>query len=508
MSWSNSLGEAGPVARALAARCGMLGCGAWWAPLRDEPTALFGPTDASLGPAVKAAVIRWAKDEAPVPEAVGDGKIWLIPVIVVSRRRRNGLLIATSTEDGERSAARTFTALCAMRDDIAKLNESALAVDAFTDQLTESYEHLTMLHRIAREMNRVDEPGLFVRAAVRELSEACENGWAAAVLSPDASAVIRGEGVIGAGNVSNATNFEDASRCASQLIDGGPVPQIVNLDDSPRISARLGRQIVGSGIRLRGEDVGAVMVGRGPGSDHEATSHESQLVETVGTMLGTMLDAARLYQKQEALTLGVISAMTAAIDAKDRYTRGHSERVATLSKQLALAYGMDEKVSHQIYVAGLLHDVGKIGVPERVLLKPGALTDGEMDEIRRHPQIGHDILSPLPGLEDLLPAVLHHHERWDGRGYPHGLSGERIPLSARLMAIADTFDAMSSNRAYRPARSRQRVLEEIRTSAGTQFDPELAPLVDEIDLSVFDQLMARHKLAAIETQKAEELDAA
>jgi len=226
-------------------------------------------------------------------------------------------------------------------------------------------------------------------------------------------------------------------------------------------------------------------------------------VETVSTFAGTLLNTARLYQKQEALYLGIIRAMTSAIDAKDRYTRGHSERVATLARQLALAAGVSGQEAHRIYIAGVLHDVGKIGVPERVLLKPGRLTDDEMDEIRRHPGIGHEILKSLPGLEDILPAVLHHHERWDGEGYPAKLAGGDIPLAARIMAIADTFDAMSSNRAYRPAREREQVLEVIRHCAGSQFDPELAPLILEIDLSEFDRMMARHKLDAADRQSGD-----
>jgi HD-GYP domain-containing protein (c-di-GMP phosphodiesterase class II) len=136
--------------------------------------------------------------------------------------------------------------------------------------------------------------------------------------------------------------------------------------------------------------------------------------------------------------------------------------------------------------------VGKIGVPEAVLCKPGKLTDDEFEKIKLHPQIGYDILKDIPSLRDILPGVLHHHERYDGRGYPHGLSGEDIPLMARIIGVADTFDAMSSNRAYRAKMSRDVVLAEIARCAGTQFDPNLANAFLTLDLSEYDRMVANH----------------
>jgi HD-GYP domain-containing protein (c-di-GMP phosphodiesterase class II) len=122
-----------------------------------------------------------------------------------------------------------------------------------------------------------------------------------------------------------------------------------------------------------------------------------------------------------------------------------------------------------MHIAGLVHDVGKIGVPEAVLLKPGRLTEEEFNWIRKHPGIGYRILKDIPQLKDILPGVLYHHERWDGGGYPQGLSGRQIPLVARLIALADAFDAMSSNRPYRPDLSREHVLDEILKCSGTQL---------------------------------------
>jgi HD-GYP domain-containing protein (c-di-GMP phosphodiesterase class II) len=144
----------------------------------------------------------------------------------------------------------------------------------------------------------------------------------------------------------------------------------------------------------------------------------------------------------------------------------------------------------------MLHDVGKIGVPEAVLRKPGRLTEEEFALVKEHPAVGHTILRDIAALGPMLPGVLHHHERWDGGGYPHGLAGQRIPLMGRVLALADTFDAMSSNRAYRPAAPRQRVLDEIQRCSGTQFDPELVGIFLSLDFNSFDALLGQQAKAS------------
>jgi HD-GYP domain-containing protein (c-di-GMP phosphodiesterase class II) len=190
--------------------------------------------------------------------------------------------------------------------------------------------------------------------------------------------------------------------------------------------------------------------------------------------------------------MGMVRALTASIDAKHRYTRGHSERVSLLAGMMATAMGLPEPTIRTYRLSGLLHDVGKIGVPEAILSKPAKLTDEEFEFIKRHPVIGHEILRGIPGLEDALPGVLHHHEQFGGRGYPEGLAGESIPLLGRVLALCDTFDAMSSSRSYRAAMSRETVLAEITKCAGRQFDPQLAELFVKLDFSPFDALFAQH----------------
>lgn len=170
----------------------------------------------------------------------------------------------------------------------------------------------------------------------------------------------------------------------------------------------------------------------------------------------------------------VVEALTIALDAKHPYTSGHSERVANLSALIAgnLGYGLEE--CRFIHVAGHLHDIGKIGVPDAVLLKDSSLTDEEFASIRRHPELGFEILSKVTALRPFASIVRHHHERWDGRGYPDGLSGAAIPRFSRIIALADAYDAMTSNRAYRLRLSPEAALREIERGSGSQFEPEAA----------------------------------
>jgi putative two-component system response regulator len=186
------------------------------------------------------------------------------------------------------------------------------------------------------------------------------------------------------------------------------------------------------------------------------------------------LRTAELEREKEALRLMSVSiaeTLINAMEAKDVYLRGHSQRVAELAGQLADEMGLDESISDDLRIAGRLHDVGKIGIREAILNKPDSLTPEEFEHVKRHVQIGLDILAPLVHLRTPLNYVEHHHEHWNGAGYPHGLAGEEIPLGARILCAADTFDALTSKRAYREPMAPIAALEHLKIDVGTQFDP-------------------------------------
>ena len=180
------------------------------------------------------------------------------------------------------------------------------------------------------------------------------------------------------------------------------------------------------------------------------------------------------------LNLQAVAALAQALEAKNPYTKGHSERVAEVSEHLAVTLRLPHAQVERIRIAGLLHDIGKIGVPEAVLLKPEPLEDSEYELMKKHPGDGQNILRPISSLADILPTVYHHHERYDGKGYPAGLAGEAIPLWARILGVADTYDAMTSDRPYRKAFPKDYACKEIAKYSGTQFDPKVASAMVEI----------------------------
>ena len=196
-------------------------------------------------------------------------------------------------------------------------------------------------------------------------------------------------------------------------------------------------------------------------------------MSSLGAILGIHTGNFDLYRQQSEFLASVVRALTSAIDAKDPYTCGHSDRVARITVRLAKELGHSTEDLSTMYMAGLLHDIGKIGIDDNVLRKPGRLTNAEFEHIKLHPELGCHILADIKEFEKVLPAVRHHHEQWDGRGYPHGLAGTAIPGIARIVAVADAFDAMTSDRPYRKGMDEARVNQIFRDGAGGQWDAEV-----------------------------------
>jgi HD-GYP domain-containing protein (c-di-GMP phosphodiesterase class II) len=217
---------------------------------------------------------------------------------------------------------------------------------------------------------------------------------------------------------------------------------------------------------------------------------DAALLAPFVSLLELSTRSASRYQELKNLLVGLTRSLTAAIDAKDSYTFGHSERVARISVELGRELKLDDLDLSDIYLAGLLHDIGKIGIRDSVLSKPGKLTPEEFEHIKQHVTIGHSILADLQPIRNLLPGVLYHHERWDGTGYPEGLKGDCIPQLARILAVADSYDAMSTSRPYRQALSPQRVEEILIQGGGTQWDKRV---VDAF-------LRCRHRIHTIRQQ--------
>ncbi|MCA9118976.1 MAG: HD-GYP domain-containing protein [Planctomycetaceae bacterium] len=205
----------------------------------------------------------------------------------------------------------------------------------------------------------------------------------------------------------------------------------------------------------------------------EFGTHEATLMSSSAAILATHARNVELFREREELLVSMVRALVSAIEAKDEYTRGHSERVALYGRRIAEELGLGAEYCERLYLTGLLHDVGKIGVRDAVLRKPGPLTDEEFEEIKQHPDKGWSILQDLEPLNYVLPGVLHHHENYNGRGYPDGLAGEDIPLDGRILAVADAFDAMTSDRPYRTGMPVERAETILKEGSGRQWDADM-----------------------------------
>ena len=227
--------------------------------------------------------------------------------------------------------------------------------------------------------------------------------------------------------------------------------------------------------------IGAVAVGTHD-REHRFSADDVRLLATIANHVTIAVGNIELFSSLQEAYLATVRSLAAAVDAKDPYTRGHSDRVASYARAIAERLGLSHEQCTALEMAAYLHDIGKIGIGEEILRKPGALSDEEMAVMRHHPLIGASILRPVALPWPIAPVVRHHHERFDGTGYPAGLSGEEIPMLARILTVADAYEAMTSDRPYRARRATHEAIEELRRCASLQFDPRaVEALIEELE---------------------------
>ena len=324
----------------------------------------------------------------------------------------------------------------------------------------EESEHV-VIGRLIRRLRISDPPDRFQELATNVLRSSL--GVAAVAWVPRDCY----EPVIVGGSVEGL----DHSRYRSLPVPSGRETMVVRND----VSLQQSRTIPPTVVRYAAVSAGTLgcLIAVNPLDDHPINPDEVERMQYIASLIETQLANAKIYADLKELLFGIIRALTAAIDAKDPYTSGHSERVARVAVRIAEELRMPASKRSDLYVAGLLHDVGKIGIDDDVLKKAGPLTPDEYRRIQAHVEIGVTILKDLKKLHHILPGVRHHHESYDGTGYPDGLSGENIPFEARILAVADSFDAMSSNRPYRKRLSLMQIDEILRKGRGHQWDPDV-----------------------------------
>ncbi|MEQ9455316.1 MAG: HD-GYP domain-containing protein [Phycisphaeraceae bacterium] len=357
-------------------------------------------------------------------------------------------------------------------------------------ELAGTYEELSLIHRLSAhvEYHHAAEP--LLDEAVNDLREVARLRVMALCLADDRPRLtsLRGKVYFPPDAVGDMRLIRSVGQWFITRISGER--HAIHLGQNglpvPDELTGFGRDLVAVAIRHREEVVG-VLFGADRFDGQAIDAVDIDRVETLASSLSIFLHNAILFAEMQSMFLGTLRALSASIDAKDSYTHGHSHRVALLTRLLAEKIDLDDHRIERLYLSALVHDLGKIGVPEAVLTKDGPLTDEEYDAIKLHPQIGARILADIEAMTDLMPGVLSHHERWSGGGYPQGLSGNAIPFSGRVIALADSFDAMRSRRSYRRAMNHQEALDQIRQGKGMQFDPELAEAFCELDFSTYNQ---------------------
>lgn len=493
-----------------------------------NPTGQFTPTcgfckavyNSHGGPCMPAAQNVGTQVASQAKPVAGSSEIGcsIIGVPVYKRRRLAGAVVAcfpTTQMLDEESMARMCDRLCLDREVMSHLAVGACRHEAgrskylinvldwlvqdqqglqvaegelatLSTNLANTYEELSLVYAISGSMRVTQKPRQFLQRVCDELLEVVSLAGATAVVyqrdESDEEEIVVTAGEIGLDDsqvkllVYNELEPRFA-KSARTHVDNNFVPPS---------DGRFGRHIRNLvAVPMVAEDYHIGMLVGINKLTGEFDSVDMKLISSVGDQAAVFLANHRLYADLQDLLMGVLHALTASIDAKDPYTCGHSQRVARIAKRLAQECGFSAERAEQVYLAGLLHDIGKIGVPERILCKAGRLTEQEYDIMKRHPLLGAKILAGIRRLKDMIVAIRTHHERPDGTGYPGGMVGQEVPIEGLIIGLADAFDSMTSDRTYREALSLEDVIKEIRKHTGTQFDPEVVQSFLTINLEAF-----------------------
>lgn len=380
--------------------------------------------------------------------------------------------------------------------------KNAAQMDMISSELAQTYEELVLLYKISTNMEIVEPDANFLQMACDNLTEIVSVEGIAILQEKSQGehshlTLVAGAGVIDIDErmalILGSRLREEMNRGKEALLDSevdAPFRYEWSKNIRNIIVVPLCRPDKAGSNNIKKADAADRIIGilvainRLDKPDFDST--DVKLFTSVANECAVFIENNRLFNDLKELFIGSLKALARTIDAKDRYTRGHSERVAFISKwiaeQLAQTEPIDQEQIHRIYIAGLLHDIGKIGIDEKVLCKNGKLTDQERTQLRTHPLIGANILGGIKQMKEVIPGVLHHHERIDGKGYPNGLKGDEIPLMGKIVGLADCFDAMTSDRVYHEAQNIDDALAEIEKRLGTQFDEKIGKVFLKSDV--------------------------
>lgn len=375
-------------------------------------------------------------------------------------------------------------------------------IEKVSTELAQTYEELVLLHRLSTNMKVTEADSNFLQMACDSLTEIVSVEGIAILLEKSIDderhwIIAAGSGLIDIDEqkaaILHSRLIEEINSGKEALLDS-EVDSSFKYDWPSQINNIIAVPLFGkeqseshfSGRNQTCNTIMGFMVAINRVGKQDFDSTDVKLFNSVAGGCAVFIENGRLFKDLKELFIGSLKALTSSIDAKDTYTHGHSERVAFISRwiaeHLSEQESLEEEQIHKIYLAGLLHDIGKIGIEEAVLRKNGKLTEQEFTRIKKHPSIGAGILREIQQMRDIVPGVLCHHERVDGKGYPNGLVGDKIPLTGKIVGLADSFDAMTSKRTYRNAMTVEQALAEIEKGLGTQFDEKLGRIFLESDI--------------------------
>jgi putative nucleotidyltransferase with HDIG domain len=360
--------------------------------------------------------------------------------------------------------------------------QSQFEIKSLTSDLSNKYEELNLVYNVAKELGKITTAEKTIKFIVEHAQISLESD--AAIISIPSKHILEKIGSSSSRlpfDINNKPLIAKISEIVMKELTSSDQHAVhIRLDGAcdntlPAELLHVSVEILAVPIKLKNLLVGSLsLINFNTEKTFEAGN--MRLLGSLAKQISLVITNTELYQDLKDILLNVIKTLVYSIEAKDSYTRGHSERVSTIALKIAEDLGLSGEAKDELKWASILHDIGKIGVPEIILNKTGTLNKEEFQHIKEHPEKGYEILNPINQLNESVKSILYHHERYDGTGYPSGLKGKKIPLYARVIAIADTYDAMTSRRSYRRNISRENAIAEIIKVKGTQLDPELVEI--------------------------------
>ena len=356
-------------------------------------------------------------------------------------------------------------------------------VDRLAQALSLKFEELTLIHQFSERLKIGEDSAEICQSLLQEL-EPCVNASTIAIDLIEDVELQSPRSFLYTGERWDPDWLNEVASYAIQDVAGGeltPGAEPIAIQNHPSEDSPAFVRTVVIPIQRDGISLGRMIAVR-PIQEDEFGTVEADLMKSTSMILAAHLVNQRQYVEIQQMFNGMIQSLASALDAKDSYTSGHSSRVAEIAAMIAEKLEYDLEGIKRIRMAGILHDIGKIGVDDAVLRKPGQLNQEELEQIKLHPVLGYDILKEIKLFRNILPAVRHHHESWDGSGYPDGLLGDGIPRDAQVLAVADAFDAMTSDRPYRSSIPVEQVIDILKSGRGKQWAADVVDALLETEV--------------------------